>query len=127
MEQTKVFVYGTLKQGEVSHHFLEHMKARFIAKDTVVGRIVTVLGRYPGLVPSPTGLVSGEAYEIPVTGLLTLDIYEGTDHGLYERKQVMTTGGECVWAYFAKRGFEPGIYVESSSPMTYSWGHGSME
>jgi len=100
LETTKVFVYGTLRKDEPAHGHLEHMGAKFLGYDTVCGRKTTVYGRYPGLIKG-LGLVSGEVYEIPLTGLLLLDTYESVDHGAYYREKVTTSGGLRVWTYFA--------------------------
>jgi len=60
-------------------------------------------GDYPLAFPGE-GQIKGEVWEIPLEALLILDIYEGVQEGLYERRflEVSTpTGIKRAWVYRA--------------------------
>ena len=80
----RVFVYGTLRKGELRHHLLEHK--RFLGEAIAEGFVLYDLGDYPGMVPGE-GRVVGEVYEVSWEFLRTLDRVEGTPH-LYRRETI---------------------------------------
>lgn len=87
MSQHLVFVYGTLRQGEVHHHLLESSE--------LVGNFVTEpkfalrdLGEYPGLVEGASAIV-GEVYRVDDDTLAKLDILE--DVPIEYRRETMET------------------------------------
>uniref|UniRef100_A0A2M4AQA8 Gamma-glutamylcyclotransferase family protein n=1 Tax=Anopheles triannulatus TaxID=58253 RepID=A0A2M4AQA8_9DIPT len=116
----RVFVYGTLKQGEPNHHWLTDVangKASFVGRGTTVTRYPLVIGsRYniPFLldVPGRGHQVRGEIYDIDDRMLARLDVLEDYPR-LYERRpeaiQSAEKGGggtaEVVscWIYLLQR------------------------
>ena len=80
---TRLFIYGTLKRGQVNHHLLE--TATFLGEaHTVPHYRLLNLGWYPGLakVESSGMSISGELWEVSPQRLIELDAYEGDE---YER------------------------------------------
>ena len=87
--QYKVFVYGTLLQGEMRHPVLDGSQC--LGPAMAGGRLVD-LGRYPALVEGQ-GVVTGELYRVNRATLEQLDRIEGYDAGnpsasLYRRESV---------------------------------------
>ena len=83
---TRVFVYGTLKQGGSNHSFLAGQK--FLgAAHTPPGFTLYSLGDYPGMVRAADDQagVTGEVWAVDDACLAKLDELEGVDEGLYER------------------------------------------
>ncbi len=85
----KVFVYGTLLQGEMRHPVLE--SERYLGPALVQGELID-LGRYPALIEG-SGTVVGEVYEVRPAALEQLDRIEGhdPDHpaaSLYRRERI---------------------------------------
>ena len=74
---TKLFVYGTLKQGR--------LRARYLDKQQFLGEAKTEpkyklynLGGFPGLVPNDNGItIQGELYDVDDECLELLDHIEG--------------------------------------------------
>jgi len=101
--RTRIFVYGSLKQGHALHHLLK--------SQTCLGHAVTKplyrlfdLGSYPGLVEWPEGqAVEGELYLVDGECLQALDEAEGVEDGYYARRHVsleMTSGEDPAQAWF---------------------------
>jgi gamma-glutamylcyclotransferase (GGCT)/AIG2-like uncharacterized protein YtfP len=109
LHPTALFAYGTLMRGEPSHHLLSHRVRRFHASARVAGASLLHLDGYPGLVPSETGSVYGELYELDdiAAVLEALDPYEdflGYDRqeSLYRRSLVRAVSGggsALAWTY----------------------------
>ena len=75
----RLFIYGTLKRGQVKHHLLAGQ--RFLGPAVTVARFRLLdLGWYPGLAETAENGVSveGEVWEISHTCLEQLDAYEGS-------------------------------------------------
>lgn len=89
---TKVFVYGSLKQGGWLHGHLAQSK--FVKEDVLDGFRMEAFGAFPVAIPCSESKISGEVYEIDSTTLSGLDWAEGYPH-FYDRKQVGDT-----WVYF---------------------------
>jgi gamma-glutamylcyclotransferase (GGCT)/AIG2-like uncharacterized protein YtfP len=104
-----LFAYGTLMQGEPSHHLLSGRVRRFHGPARVGGASLLRLDGYPGLVPSETGSVHGEVYELDDLAVVLeeLDPYEdflGYDRqgSLYCRslvRAVTSSGPMLAWTY----------------------------
>lgn len=98
----KVFVYGTLKQGQGNHSVLDG--APFIEEtETVKSYDMLHLGGYPGVIEGVTGegtTIKGEVYE--VEGLDRLDMLEGYP-SLYYREEVELANGDTAWMYLYNR------------------------
>src|SRR5690606_15785168 len=102
-----VFVYGTLRRGEVAEHHLPGDSRIGIEEARARGRLLH-LGEYPGLVNGPSW-VSGELhrYESLEAILPRLDEYEdfrgyGREGNLYRRvvDEVLTPSArELAWVY----------------------------
>lgn len=84
-----IFVYGTLKRGQVSNGFLEGQRFVGPALTEPAFRLHQLDG-YPGMVAaSPGGCsVEGEVWEVDQACLGRLDEWEGTDTGLYTRAPI---------------------------------------
>ncbi len=97
-----VFVYGTLKPGEVQGGLLK----RFSSEDaTVPGRLYRLPQGYPALKAGQAGegaLVHGRLVRRVDARLLTLlDQYEGVAEGLYRRVRLDATAGLRAWPAWA--------------------------
>lgn len=123
-----MFIYGTLKRGFVRHHALREQRYIGIAR-TQPQYAMYGYGGYPALVDKTLaeasgvhaeGRIFGELYEVDDSCMMELDKIEGTDKGLFERRDIVlgeiTMSGlptdEHVWrslsnktaqAYFFKR------------------------
>jgi gamma-glutamylcyclotransferase (GGCT)/AIG2-like uncharacterized protein YtfP len=95
IEDTYLFVYGSLLKGESHHHLLA--KSIFLGRDALAGMQLFDLGEYPMIYPG-SGTVYGERYQIPLSLLLVLDDFE--DHPeIYQRQWLLLASGEKAWAY----------------------------
>lgn len=72
--KTKVFVYGSLRQGAL--HAWRMAQADFVGKATVKGTLVKI-DWYPGLILEGETLIQGEVYEVGVETLRELNEFEG--------------------------------------------------
>ena len=75
---TRVFVYGTLKQGGSNHHYLAGQQ--FLGEGlTTPGYTLYSLGDYPGMVRAPGDQagVAGEVWNLDAACLAKLDWLEG--------------------------------------------------
>jgi gamma-glutamylcyclotransferase (GGCT)/AIG2-like uncharacterized protein YtfP len=100
-ETTRLFVYGTLRQGAPMHGLIDG-DARFVARARFIGRLYD-LGAYPGVTDgSRRDIVHGELYELPADRserlLDALDRYEGRS---FERviRTVTRDDGETTEAF----------------------------
>lgn len=87
----KVFVYGTLRQGQPNHSLLEEGGARFISPaKTWDGYTMIHLGGFPGVVAAGPYIIKGELYEVPETTVANvLDPLEG--HPTFYRRRRIDT------------------------------------
>lgn len=65
--QRKVFVYGTLMNGESNHHFLD--ESTYLGKGTVEGYDMYNVGWYPAIVHGDN-IIIGELYQVPIDDFL---------------------------------------------------------
>ncbi|MGI9645661.1 MAG: gamma-glutamylcyclotransferase family protein [Ilumatobacteraceae bacterium] len=98
-----LFVYGTLRPGDVRWHLLAPFVVDDGRPDTVAGRLFDTGLDYPAAVFGGEGVIVGRTYAL-IEGsldrcLTTLDEEEGTVAGLYRRVSVMTGHGVGAWAY----------------------------
>ena len=96
----RVFVYGTLKQGNGNHGALQG--AEFLGRCYLEGDYTLLnLGWYPGLVRTRSeqsnGRVFGEVYKVTEEHLHTMDMIEGHPN-FYERIKVKTPW-KNTWVY----------------------------
>ena len=99
----ELFVYGTLKRGDV--------RAPLLTGQTFLGPAQTQpdyrlfnTGDYPAMVEAePIGLagvsITGECWRVDQACLERLDEEEGVDEGLYERRMIALTDGKQAWTY----------------------------
>jgi gamma-glutamylcyclotransferase (GGCT)/AIG2-like uncharacterized protein YtfP len=103
-KEYKVFVYGTLRQGDVRNGVLKEMQelgqAEFIKKTTTSSVYTLVdLGAFPGLIEGGDTSVVGEIWEIDQYTKQYLDLMEGVPI-LYQDKPVKIDDEEDIFAYF---------------------------
>jgi gamma-glutamylcyclotransferase (GGCT)/AIG2-like uncharacterized protein YtfP len=94
----KVFVYGTLLDGESNHQWLQDSPK---IGDTIISKFqMHDMGAFPALVENETSLskIVGEVYEITDEVLKMLDRLEGFP-GFYDRKLITTEFGDA-WVYY---------------------------
>ena len=104
-EATHLFVYGTLRPGEVRWHHLEpYVVADVPAVDTAVaGDLYDTDLDYPAAMFGGQSRILGRVYQLRadrlVEGLAHLDEVEGAVRGLYRRVVLTTGNGVRVFAY----------------------------
>ncbi len=91
-----VFVYGTLRSGEVNHHLLE--TARYCGSHTTQPHYkMFSLGTYPAVVGGGPDRILGEVYQVDARTMSRLDWLEGYPVA-YKRKLISTPWGRA-WIY----------------------------
>ena len=87
---TDVFVYGTLKRGQIRAHVLRRQQFRGKAT-TGPGYCLYDCGDYPALVIEfdAVGGIRGEVWGVDDACLAELDRIEGVHAGLYERQSIV--------------------------------------
>lgn len=98
-----LFVYGTLRPGEVRWRHL----APFVVGDgldtATTGELYDTDLDYPAAMFDRAGRIVGRVYELAVErldgALAHLDEVEGAVRGLYHRVTVHTESGHLAWAY----------------------------
>ena len=99
---TSLFVYGTLRPGDVRWSFLQPFAADAGRDDTTSGYVYTGLG-YPAAIFGADGTIHGRTYTLLTDrldeALAVLDEEEDTVLGLYRRVVVTTGRGMTAWAY----------------------------
>lgn len=97
-----IFVYGTLRPGEVRWHHLAPFVGDDPGVDARVDGAVFDTGRgYPAARFEGPGTIVGRRFELldPDLALAHLDEVEGAVAGLYHRVVVRTHDGTDAWAY----------------------------
>lgn len=95
-EMTLLFVYGTLKHGDVRAPLLDGQRFGGQASTAPLYKLYNT-GEYPALVEaSPLGIaglaIHGELWGVDAMCLARLDEEEGVDEGLYARRIVELAG-----------------------------------
>lgn len=96
-----LFVYGTLRPGEVRWQHL----APFVVGDgidtCVAGEVYDTGLEYPAARFGGDALIRGRVYRLTRLdeALEHLDMVEGAVRGLYRRVEVTTASGHVAWAY----------------------------
>ena len=99
-DKTRIFVYGTLRRGEVAHKLLAN--ASFIGEGRTTAHFQLLdLGDYPGMTEGGMTSVMGEVYEVDETLLGVLDRYEGYPE-LYDRKTIHLEEGGSATTYLLR-------------------------
>jgi gamma-glutamylcyclotransferase (GGCT)/AIG2-like uncharacterized protein YtfP len=100
---TALFVYGTLRPGDLRWSFLEPYAADEGVDDTVAGRVYDTGLGYPAAIFGGDGTITGRTYHLHEhlldEALAVLDEEEDTVAGLYRRVIVTTGRGVAAWAY----------------------------
>jgi len=100
MNSHLIFIYGSLRRGNVTAISIRFPNSGFIAEATVRGNLYD-LGAFPGLVVSESNsTVNGELYEVDDELLSKLDEFEASTN--YLRKQVeisFNDHNETGWTY----------------------------
>ncbi len=98
---TRVFVYGTLLQGEGNHDLLS--RAEFLGPARTPPRFALHdLGGFPGLVAGGEHAVEGEVYIVGPDTLARLDQLEGHPR-FYRRAPIALEDGSTVETYLLPR------------------------
>jgi gamma-glutamylcyclotransferase (GGCT)/AIG2-like uncharacterized protein YtfP len=109
-DPTALFVYGTLRPGDVRWPFLEAFVVDDGIDDTVAGALFDTGLDYPAAVFGGAGTIVGRTFRLGPDvidhALALLDEEEGTVLGLYRRVQVTTHLGIRAWAYAYGDGLE---------------------
>jgi len=102
MNNILVYVYGTLRQGEINHtRFLRGLEP--ITTQHIGGFSMYTRGAFPIVVPSDnTNDIVVELYEVSAGTMKNLDRLEGYPH-FYNRKIVKTPDGRDAWIYYLER------------------------
>ena len=107
---TDLFVYGTLRPGDVRWSMLEPFVVDGGVADTVAGRLFDTGLDYPAAVFGGDSTIVGRTYRLRSDtlgeALEVLDEEEDTVLGLYRRVEVDTDGGVRAWAYEYGDGLE---------------------
>ena len=93
----RVFVYGTLLDGEPNHRLLVSAALVGEARTEPTFRLVS-LGAFPAMVAGGRTAVAGEVYEVDAGTLAGLDRLEGHTN-FYERRRIRLEDGAEVLAY----------------------------
>jgi gamma-glutamylaminecyclotransferase len=100
-KQHLVFVYGTLRQGEVNHDLLA--TARFVAEARTEPCFELFdLGPFPAMSANGQTAVLGEVYAVDDATLARLDHLEGHPR-LYQRTRIRLDDGQEVQTYLMER------------------------
>jgi gamma-glutamylcyclotransferase (GGCT)/AIG2-like uncharacterized protein YtfP len=98
-----LFVYGTLRPGDVRWSMLEPFAADAGTTDTAAGRLFDTGLDYPAAIFGGGGTIRGRTYLLRShrldEALEILDEEEDTVLGLYRRVEITTTTGVRAWAY----------------------------
>ena len=98
-----LFVYGTLRPGDVRWSLLEPFVADSGVVDTVAGCLFDTGLDYPAAVFGGDGTIVGRTYLLHADtldeALVVLDVEEDTVLGLYRRVQISTGHSVRAWAY----------------------------
>ena len=122
-----VFVYGTLRTGDVRWHHLEPLVLGEGLADTVPGDVFDTGFDYPGAVfaddrDDGVGVVHGQTFELRSDtydrAMEVLDDVEGVVDGDYVRVVVTTSLGRTAWAYAYGTGLDL-VRIESGDWLTH--------
>ncbi len=110
MTRHHLFVYGTLRPGDVRWRMLEPFVDDDGIADTATGSVFDTGLDYPAAVFGGDGRVVGRTYRLRVDrldeALEVLDEEEDTVAGLYRRVEITTGNGVDAWAYAYGDGLE---------------------
>lgn len=100
---TQLFVYGTLRPGEVRWQHLEPFVVGEGREASVAGELYDTGLDYPAAIFDGDHQIFGRVYTLNEArlpdALAHLDEVEGAVRGLYARVEVTTDAGDAAWAY----------------------------
>lgn len=100
---TRLFVYGTLRPGDVRWSLLARYVADDGVDDTARGQVFDTGLDYPAAIFGDGGTIRGRTYRLRDDrldeALVVLDEEEDTVAGLYRRVEITTGLGTPAWAY----------------------------
>jgi gamma-glutamylcyclotransferase (GGCT)/AIG2-like uncharacterized protein YtfP len=103
MSITHLFVYGTLRPGDVRWSFLQPFVVGEGIADEVDGELYDTGLDYPAASFGGTGRIVGQTFELVIDildhALGVLDEVEATGDRLYRRVAIRTRSGRDAWAY----------------------------
>lgn len=92
-----MFVYGTLRRGEVNHRYLD--SAVFVGEARTDANFTLVdLGGYPGLWLGGNTAITGELFDVDLITLIRLDLFEEVPE-LYRRRCLEIASGVTAMVY----------------------------
>lgn len=98
-----LFVYGTLRFGDVRWKFLEPFVLDEGLPDLASGELFDTGAGYPAAIFGSEGTIVGHRYELladrAAEALSVLDEVESAVTGLYHRIEITTEAGTVCWAY----------------------------
>ncbi len=110
MARQHLFVYGTLRPGDVRWPLLEPFVDDEGVDDTAAGAVFDTGLDYPAAVFGGSGRLTGRTYLLRADtvdeALRVLDLEEDTVAGLYRRVEITTGNGLAAWAYEYGDGLE---------------------
>lgn len=103
--KVRVFVYGTLKMGQVNNPLMSKSKADFLGYDTITGNFKLYdMGGCPALthaeVDNNQTSIKGQIFVVDNEGLASLDLFEGHPNFYIREKLVTDRLEKRVWVYF---------------------------
>ena len=105
-----LFVYGTLRPGDVRWHVLEPYVVDGGWHDTVAGQLYDTGFDYPAAMFNDVGTIHGHTFALLEASwdraLEVLDDVEGIVDGEYSRVIVRTAQGVDAWAYVSGEGLD---------------------
>jgi gamma-glutamylcyclotransferase (GGCT)/AIG2-like uncharacterized protein YtfP len=105
-----LFVYGTLRPGDLRWPMLAAFVDDEGVDDTAAGAVFDTGLDYPAAIFGGEGRITGRTYRLRADtvdeALRVLDIEEDTVEGLYRRVAITTDNGTSAWAYEYGDGLE---------------------
>ena len=105
-----LFVYGTLRPGDVRWHLLSPYVIGEGDDDSVAGTVYDTGRGYPAAIFGGEGTIRGRTYRLAserrLEALAVLDAEESSVPGGYTRTIVVTASGVTAWAYGYGDGLE---------------------
>ena len=117
--QRKVFVYGTLMNGESNHHYLQN--STFLGTATINGYQMYDVGWYPAIIKGDN-LIIGELYQVRKDDMPAIDMLEG-EGTLYIKKceRVTDSKGNTTFAFVYVYNEDVSDLKKISSWKDYVW------
>lgn len=110
MSRHHLFVYGTLRPGDVRWPMLEPFVDDEGVDDSAAGAVFDTGLDYPAAIFGTDGRIAGRTYRLRLDrldeALDALDLEEDTVEGLYRRVEITTGNGVAAWAYAYGHGLE---------------------